>query len=102
LLRRLLALAVLVYLTADYSDPMVPGVFWFDTESFYVESTQARPAMPDMVSPTVCAVPDHKALEPPTPRVVVTAPPRVRLDRHSPRAYLAAAPSSAPESSEDH
>jgi hypothetical protein len=103
LLRRLLALAVLVYLTADYSDPMVPGVFWFDTDSFFVESTQARPALPDLVLPTVRAAPPaREALEPSPARVIVTAPARVRLDRYSPRLYVGAGPSSTPESSEDH
>src|SRR5437660_1058279 len=36
--RRVLVLAVLLYLTADYCDPLVPGVFWFDTESSFVAS----------------------------------------------------------------
>ena len=56
MLRRILVLVILSYLSADYCDPSVPGVFWFGTESFFVESTEARPAMPVLASPAIRAV----------------------------------------------
>jgi len=100
LLRRILVLAVLSYLTADYCDPSVPGVFWFGTESFFVESTEARPAMPVLASPAMrVLLPDRDVLEPLAPRMVAAAPPRVRVVR---RSYTAVSPPSAPESSDDH
>jgi hypothetical protein len=39
LLRRLLVVLVQLYLTADYCDPSVPGVFFFETDSYFVDST---------------------------------------------------------------
>lgn len=101
---RILVLAVLLYLTADYSDPMVPGVFWFEnTDSFFVESTEARPAMPVLIYPAMRAVlPVREVLEPIAPRMLVTAPSRPRLDRYSPRSFVAVSPPAAPESSDDH
>jgi hypothetical protein len=103
LLRRILVLVILSYLAADYCDPSVPGVFWFGTESFFVESTEARPAMPVLASPAIRAVlPDREALEPIAPRMVAAAPPRVRVVRQSPRSYAALSPSSVPEPSDDH
>jgi len=99
---RLLVLAVQLYLTADYCDPLVPGVFWFDnTDSYFVESTEARPAMPFVAySPMRAVLPAREVLEPPAPRV--SAPPRERLHRYPPRAYVTVARSPAPESSDDH
>jgi hypothetical protein len=104
LLWRVLALAVQLYLTADYCDPLVPGVFWFDNpDSFFVESTEARPAMPVLASPAMLAVlPVREVFEPVARRVTATAPRRARLHRHSPRAYVAVSPPPAPESSDDH
>ena len=104
MLWRVLVLAVQLYLTADYCDPLVPGVFSFDnSDSFFVESTEARPAMPILGYPAMRAVlPVRDVLEPVAPRVLATAPPRARLDRYSPRSFVSLSPSSAPESSEDH
>jgi hypothetical protein len=47
-------------------------------------------------------LPVREVLEPPVRRVIAAALPRARLDRYAPRAYVAAAPPSAPESSDDH
>ena len=103
MLRRILVVAVLLYLTADYCDPSVPGVFWFGTESFFVESTEARPALPVLASPAMRALlPDREVLEPIAPRMVAASPPRARVARQSPRSYISVSPSSAPESSDDH
>jgi hypothetical protein len=104
LLWRILVLAVQLYLTADYCDPLVPGVFSFDnTASFFVESTEARPAMPVLASPAMRALlPVREVLEPVARRMIAAAPPRARLDRYAPRAYVAVSPPPAPESSDDH
>jgi hypothetical protein len=103
LLRRVLVLAVLLYLTADYCDPLVPGVFWFGADSFFVESTEARPAMPELTDPTMRAVlPTRVVVEPIMPRALASAPPRARIDRYALRSFVAVSPASAPESSEDH
>ncbi len=99
---RILALAVLAYLTADYCDPSAPGVFWFGTESFFVASTEARTAMPALAYPPMQAVlPAREVLEPTTPGLIATAPP-APVARYSPRAYTPVSPPSAPESSDDH
>jgi hypothetical protein len=104
LLWRVLALAVQLYLTADYCDPLVPGVFSFDNpDSFFVESTEARQAMPVLASPVMRAVlPVREVFEPVARRVIAAAPPRARLDRYAPRAYVAVSPPPAPESSDSH
>ena len=68
MLRRLLVLAVQLYLTADYCDPSVPGVFFFESDSYFVESIEAKPAMPVLASPAMRGVlPVREVLEPPTP-----------------------------------
>jgi hypothetical protein len=101
LLRRLLVLVVQLYVTADYCDPSVPGVFFFDTDSYFVDSIETKTAMPDLTSPAMCAVlPARAVLEPPMPRT--TARPCVRLGRYTPRSYVAASSPTAPESSEEH
>ena len=102
--RRILVLAVLLYLTADYSDPMVAGVFWFENpDSFFVESTQARPAMPVLAYPAMSAVlPVRELLEPIASGMLVTAPSQPRPDRYLPRSFVAVSPPAAPESSDDH
>jgi hypothetical protein len=101
--RRILVLAVLLYLTADYCDPLVPGVFCFDTESFFVESTQPRTAMPVLADPAMRAMlPTRVVLEPIRPRAATSAPPRARIERYASRSVVAVSPPSAPESSEDH
>ncbi len=103
MLRQILVLVVQVYLTADYCDPLVPGVFSFETDSFFVNSIEAKPAMPTLISPAVGgALPVRELLAPFTPRVIATARPRVRLDRYSARSHIAASPPSAQGSSEDH
>jgi hypothetical protein len=104
LLWRILVLAVQLYLTADYCDPLVPGVFSFDnTASFFVESTEARPAIPVLASPVMRALlPVREVLEPVARRMIAAATPRARLDRYALRAYVAVSPPPAPESSDDH
>jgi hypothetical protein len=103
-LRRILVLVVQLYLTADYCDPSVPGVFFFETDSYFVDSVEAKPAMRVLTSPSMCAMlPARQLLEPPTtPRATTAARPSARLGPYSPRSYIVASPPTAPESSEDH
>ena len=103
MLRRLLVLAVQLYLTADYCDPSVPGVFFFESDSYFVESIEARPAMPVLASPAMRGVlPVREVLEPPTLRATATARASVPLGRYSPRSYVVASSPAAPETSEEH
>lgn len=103
MLRQILVIVVQVCLTADYCDPLVPGVFSFETDSFFVDSIEARPAMPALSSPAVCGVlPVREVLEPLTPRVIATARPRARLARYSARSHIAVSPPSAQGSPADH
>jgi hypothetical protein len=103
LLHRLLVVAVLLYVTADYCDPSVPGVFFFETESYFVDSTEARPAMPPLASPAMCAMlPVRDVLEPPMPRVTAASRVSARVRANPPRSYVVASSPAHPESSEDH
>ena len=103
MLWRVLVLAVQLYLTADYCDPTAPGVFSFDIESLFLDSTEARPVMPDLVAPAMRVVlPGRDVLEPMPYRTIAAPAPRPRAVRHTPRAYAARSPPPAPESSEDH
>jgi hypothetical protein len=99
LLRRVLVVLVQLYLTADYCDPSVPGVFFFET----VDSTEARPAMPQVASPALSGVlPVRDVVEPPMPRVSTAPRPAVQVRRSSPRSYVVAFSPARPQSSEDH
>jgi len=103
LLRRLLVFFVLLRLTADYCDPSVPGVFFFESDSYFVDSIEAKTAMPALTSPALSGVlPVRAMLEAPTPRATAIVHPSGRRDRHSPRSHVLASPPTAPESSEEH
>jgi len=50
--RRLLPLLVLLYITADFTDPAAPGVFSFDNDVFFVDSTvQVKSQTPGDLTP---------------------------------------------------
>ena len=101
MLRRLLVLAVQLYLTADYCDTSVPGVFFFESDSYFVESIEAKPAMPVLASLAMrWVLPVREVLEPPTLRATARA--SVPLGRYSPRSYVVASSPAAPETSEEH
>lgn len=103
--RRAVLLAVVIYLTADYCDPSVPGVFSFETESFFVDSIESRSALRPFV-PTDTAQLPALARDTITPPRRSFAPARVeaRAGRvpHPPRAQIIASPPAAPGASEDH
>ncbi len=101
MLRRLLVFFVLLRLTADYCDPSVPGVFFFETDSYFVDSIEAKTARPELTSPAMYGVlPVREVLEPSLPRT--SARPCVQPGRYTPRTYVVASAAPAPESSEDH
>ena len=103
MLRRLLVVLVQLYLTADYCDPSVPGVFFFETDSYYVDSTEARPAMPQVASPVLSGMlPVRDVVEPPMPRAATTTRSAAPVRRYSPRSYVVASSPTHPKSSEDH
>ncbi|HKQ65866.1 MAG TPA: hypothetical protein VJZ73_12705 [Methylomirabilota bacterium] len=102
MLRRLLVVLVQLYLTADYCDPSVPGVFFFEADSYFVDSTEARPAMPQVASPAVSGVlPVRDLVEPPMPRVSTASRAAAQI-RRLPRSYVVASSPARPQSSEDH
>ena len=45
-------LLLTAYLTIDYCDPSIPGVFFFETESFFVESVDFRGATRAVLLPS--------------------------------------------------
>ena len=50
--RRLLPLLVLLYITADFTDPAAPGVFSFDNDAFFVDSAvQVKSQTPGDLTP---------------------------------------------------
>ena len=103
MLRRLLVVLVQLYLTADYCDPSVPGVFFFETDSYFVDSTEARPAMPHVASPALSGVlPVRDVVEPPLPRVSTAPRSAAQVRRYSPRSYVVASSPARSQSSEDH
>ena len=107
--RRLGTLFVLLYLTLDYSTPSVPGVFWFDTEPFYLDGVVdarcvATPPTPPFAAPpaartrTDCVSAAHHAV----PSLARQTPPGrgVSAPRAVARRRAIAAPSDP--LSEDH
>jgi len=54
--RRNLALALLLYLVGDYSDPSLPGVFSFDTKTLYVDGALDGRAQP-LKTPQITSAP---------------------------------------------
>jgi hypothetical protein len=45
-MRRILLVTLLLYLGADYCDPAIPGVFFFDTDSFFVDAAVQQRSAP--------------------------------------------------------
>jgi hypothetical protein len=84
--RRLLPLLVLLYITADFTDPAAPGVFFFDNDVFFVDSVvQLKSHTPrDLtpLEPMPIAGLAHSKCEILVARVRVVARPFVRPRRH--------------------
>ena len=104
-LRRMILIALVLYVTADYCDPSLPGVFSFASKSLYVDSI--RPSSP-VVSVSVLAT-----FLQPLQVFAVTVPPcvviAVGVVQHRlsclpvrPRSMIAASLQDSPRSSEDN
>ena len=105
-IRRAVLLAVVLYLSADYCDPSVPGLFFFGTESFFVDSIDSRSASRPFIlgNTSQVSVPDREvntSLRNSFATVRVPARGGRRLP-YSARAQIIASSSAAPDSSEDH
>jgi len=100
--RGAILLALVLYLSADYCDPSIPGVFSFGTGSFFVDSVESRSAARVVPPVSTSALPGYGTvtLRAPAPTPVVHA----RADRrpYVPRAHIVTSPPAAPGASEDH
>lgn len=100
--RGAMLLALVLYLSADYCDPSIPGVFSFGTQSFFVDGVESRSAA-RVVPPVSASVPRAyrtvTALRAPAP-----TPVHARADRrpYVPRAHIVTSPSAASGAAEDH
>jgi hypothetical protein len=100
--RRSILLALVLYLSADYCDPSMPGVFSFGTESFFVDSVESRSAVRAVLPVRTSPLRAHGIVAP--LRVPVPTPVHARADRgpYVPRAQVATSPPAAPGAAEDH
>ena len=95
-----------MYLALDYSDPSIPGVFFFDAEGFYLEGVveSRADAVPATPAPSPSATPFgvDRSLERerPASRLIVVASP-TPLTFHA-RAPRHGAPPPSDARSEDH
>lgn len=101
-LRRGLLLALVLYLTADYCDPSIPGVFFFGAESFFVESVESRSAARPVLA--VSSSPSPRRAPVKTLRAPLATPEHARAERrpYSSRAHIVTSPPAAPGTAEDH
>jgi hypothetical protein len=104
--RRAILIAVVLYLTVDYCDPSLPGVFSFESESLYVDtikssSSELRPvvalAVPHLPAAIVETVTPHHASA-----AAPTAQRRTPRLTHLPRGALTPSLAVSPGASEDH
>lgn len=106
--RRAVLLALVLYLSADYCDPSIPGVFSFGTEAFFVDSvdsrSSARAALALGTSPlrprdtvTPLRAPVGMAMH-------ASAAGHARAERqpYVPRAHVVTSSPAAPGAAEDH
>jgi hypothetical protein len=104
LFRRAVVLAVCLYVTADYCDPSIRGVFRFATDSFFIESIRSAP-VPDASLPSSTSPLGRRDTITLSQRSLLTT--RVKVQRgerlvHPPRAQISAAPLATSGASEDH
>ena len=104
-LRRVCTLFLLLYVTVDYSDPSLPGVFSFDTDVYYVDGVvDARCAATPVTPVTPLSSPLRAEPRLTAERVVtrvVAEMPSVRAVAGRARLRQRTAPPLAP-TSEDH
>ena len=102
---RLVALPLLIYITLDFLDPAIPGVFFFDSDQLFVDgvvqvATDSNgERAPDRHSAAFDSSSDAIQVSRP-PRIALSPAPLVTRPRsHSARAHAASPPRPA---SEDH
>jgi hypothetical protein len=102
-LRRALTLVLLLYLTMDYCDPSVPGVFFFDSEALFMESVQAKTPVSIAAPPRLASpLPARETLEKTIQSTTLARTPVVRTP-YFPRTYRSGSPPRSPvDSAEDH
>lgn len=100
--RRTILLAVVLYLSADYCDPSIPGVFSFGTESFFVESVDSRSGARPVLPVNIATL---RARDTITPlRALAPIPTHARTEHrpYAPRAQILIGPPATPAADEDH
>jgi hypothetical protein len=94
--------ALVLYLSADYCDPSIPGVFSFGTQSFFVDSVDSRSTARVVPPVSTSALRGYRTVTP----LRAAAPTLVhaRADRppYVPRAHIVTSPPGAPGAAEDH
>ena len=103
-LRRALALVLLLYLTMDYCDPSVPGVFFFDSDALFMESVQTKtPVLVAARARLASPLPARATLEKTTIPSAALARTPVGRAPYFPRTYVPGShPRSPVDSAEDH
>lgn len=107
-LRRAVLLALVLYVSADYCDPSIPGVFSFGTETFFVESvdsrSSARAALPLSTLPLRPRDTVLPSRAPVGTAVHASSPVPARAERqpYVPRAHIVTSSPAAPGAAEDH
>jgi len=77
-------LLILIYIAADFTDPSIPGVFFFDNDALFMDGAiQAK-----SIAPTHLATTEPMPLEGPTHDGEVAAPKRPVVSRPSRPQYL--------------
>jgi hypothetical protein len=96
-------LAVLLYLMADYCDPSIRGVFFFGTDSFFINGIKSV-SVPSAVPPSPTAQPATRDVITPLRRAVAAArvEPRIERTAYPPRAQIIASPLASSGTTEDH
>jgi len=100
--RRTILLAVVLYLSADYCDPSIPGVFSFGTESFFVESVDSRSGVRPVLPVNIATVRARHTITPLRTLVPMPAHARAEHRPYAPRAHVLIAPPATPAADEDH
>lgn len=107
-LRRAVLLALVLYVSADYCDPSIPGVFSFGTETFFVDSvdsrSSARAALPLSTSslrPRDTVMPTQASLGT-TVQASSPVPARAERQPYVPRSHVVTSSPAAPGAAEDH
>ena len=91
MLLRVMRLLALLYIAADFMDPSIPGVFFFDADQLFIDgAVQAKTSVTHDARPEVTPAMGSGANEDPQPSVAALPRSMRRADRigHSPRRGL--------------